>query len=98
MGIDEFNATKETVSKMVLIIVNQDKRNIFDINNSRLSNDIEKYLKRYSKPEWDKVQFNTMNLYNPYYTLMSKLFRNDILIADRYHIVIQARNILIILE
>ena len=94
MGIDEFNATKETISKMAFIIVNQDNRNIFDINNSRLSIDIEKYFKRYSKQERDKVQFVTMDLYKPYYNLMSKLFRNAILIADRYHIVIQTRNAL----
>ena len=94
MGIDEFNATKDTISKMAFIIVNQDNRNIFDINNSRLSIDIEKYFKRYSKQERDKVQFITMDLYKPYYNLMSKLFRNAILIADRYHIVIQTRNAL----
>ena len=94
MGIDEFNATKDTISKMAFIIVNQDNRNIFDINNSRLSIDVEKYFKRYSKQERDKVQFVTMDLYKPYYNLMSKLFRNAILIADRYHIVIQARNAL----
>ena len=94
MGIDEFNATKDTISKMAFIIVNQDNRNIFDINNSRLSIDIEKYFKRYSKQERDKVQFITMDLYKPYYNLMSKLFRNAILIADRYHIFIQARNAL----
>ena len=64
MGIDEFNATKDTISKMAFIIVNQDNRNIFDINNSRLSIDIEKYFKRYSKQERDKVQFVTMDLLN----------------------------------
>ena len=94
MGIDEFNATKDTSSKMAFIIVNQDNRNIFDINNSRLSIDIEKYFKRYSKQERDKVQFITMDLYKPYYNLMSKLFKNAILISDRYHIIIQARNAL----
>ena len=94
MGIDEFNATKDTTSKMAFIIVNQDNRNIFDINNSRLSIDIEKYFKRYSKQERDNVQFITMDLYKPYYNLMSKLFKNAILISDRYHIIIQARNAL----
>ena len=39
-GIDEFSATKDTISKMAFIIVNQDTHNILDINNSRLSNDI----------------------------------------------------------
>ena len=58
-GIDEFNATKDTISKMAFIIVNQDNKNIFDINISRLSKDIEKYFKRYSKQKRDKVKFIT---------------------------------------
>ena len=94
LGIDEFNATKDTISKMAFIIVNQDCRNIFDINNSRLSNDIEKYFKRYPKQERNKVKFITMDLYKPYYKLMHRLFKNAILISDRFHIVIQARNAL----
>lgn len=94
IGIDEFNATKDTKSKMAFIIVNQDSRNIFDINNSRLSYDIEKYFKRYSKQERDKVKFITMDLYKPYYKLMHNLFKNAILISDRFHISIQARNAL----
>ena len=93
-GIDEFNATKDTKSKMAFIIVNQDSHNIFDINNSRLSIDIEKYFKRYSKQERDKVEFITMDLYKPYYKLMHSLFRNATLISDRFHIVIQIRNAL----
>lgn len=94
MGIDEFKATKDTKSKMAFIIVNQDKRNIFDINNSRLSIDIEKYFKRYPKQERDKVKFITLDLYKPYYKLMSSLFKNTILIPDRFHIDIQGRNAL----
>ena len=66
MGIDEFNATKDTKSKMAFIIVNQDNKNIFGINNSRLFLDIEKYFKRYSRQERGKVQFITMDLYKPY--------------------------------
>lgn len=94
MGIDEFNATKDTISKMAFIIVNQDKHNIFDINNSRLSFDIEKYFKRYSVQERDKVKFITMDLYKPYYKLMHSLFKKAILIPDRFHIIIQVRNAL----
>ena len=94
MGIDEFNATKDTKSKLAFIIVDQKKHNIFDINNSRLSLDLEKYFKRYSKDERDKVKFITMDLYKPYYTLMQKLFKNAILISDRFHIVLQIRDAL----
>ena len=94
IGIDEFNATKDTKSKMAFIIINQDSRNIFDINNSRLSYDIEKYFKRYSKQERNKVKLITMDLYKPYYKIMHNLFKNAILISDRFHIVIQPRNAL----
>ena len=93
-GIDEFNATKDTKSKMAFIIVNQDNHNIFDINNSRLSIDIEKYFKRYSKSERDKVKIITMDLYKPYYKLMHSLFKNAVLIPDRFHIIIQTRTAL----
>ena len=94
IGIDEFSATKDTISKMAFIIVDQTNKNIFDINNSRKSIDIEKYFKHYSKKERDKVKFITLDLYKPYYKLMHSLFRNAILIPDRFHIVIQARNVL----
>ena len=94
LGIDEFSATKDTISKMAFIIINQTNRNIFDINNSRHSNDIDKYFRNYSKKERDKVKFITLDLYKPYYKLMHSLFRNAILIPDRFHIVVQVRNAL----
>ena len=94
LGIDEFSATKDTISKMSFIIVDQTNKNIFDINNSRHSNDIDKYFRNYSKKERDKVKFITLDLYKPYYKLMHSLFRNAILIPDRFHIVIQVRNAL----
>lgn len=94
LGIDEFNATKDTKSKMAFIIVNQNNHDIFDINDSRLSLDIEKYFKRYPKSERDKVKIITMDLYKPYYKLMHSLFKNAILIPDRFHIVAQPRTAL----
>ena len=94
LGIDEFSATKDTISKLAFIIVDQTNKNIFDINNSRHSIDIDKYFRNYSKKERDKVKFITLDLYKPYYKLMHSLFRNAILIPDRFHIVIQVRNAL----
>ena len=66
-GIDEFKATKDTISKMAFIIVDQNKKNIFDINNSRLSNDIYKCFSRYQRSERNNVKFITLDLYKPYY-------------------------------
>ena len=94
IGIDEFCATKDTISKMAFIIIDQNKKNIFDINNSRMSLDIERYFKNYSKKQRDKVKFITLDLYKPYYKLMHSLFRNAILVPDRFHIIIQVRNAL----
>ena len=68
--------------------------NIFDINNSRLSKDIESYFNLYPKKERDKVKFITLDLYKPYYKLLPKIFRNAILIPDRFHIDIQVRDAL----
>ena len=93
-GIDEFKATKDTISKMAFIIVDQNKKNIFDINNSRLSNDIYKYFSRYQRSERNNVKFITLDLYKPYYKLMHKLFPKAILIPDKFHIIIQIRNAL----
>lgn len=93
-GIDEFNATKDTDSKMAFIIVNHYNNNVFDILNGRKDKTIETYFKRYQKFERNKVKFITMDLYKPYYILMHKLFKNAILIPDRFHIVIQFRNAL----
>ena len=79
---------------MALIIVDQVRANIFDINNSRLSKDIESYFNMYLKKERDKVKFITIDLYKPYYKLLKKIFRNAILIPDRFHIDIQVRDAL----
>ena len=51
---------------MAFIIVDQVHANIFDINNSRLSKDIETYFNRYSKQERYKVKYITLDLYKPY--------------------------------
>ena len=94
LGIDEFSATKDTISKLAFIIIDQTNKNIFDINPSRKSLDIKQYFRNYPKKERDKVKYITLDLYKPYYKLMHSLFRKAILIPDRFHIVIQARNAL----
>ena len=93
-GIDEFTATSDTEGKYAFIIVDHNKKNIFDILNSRTSLAIEKYFSRYPRSEREKVKFITLDLYKPYYKLMHHLFPNAILIPDRFHFVLQPRNAL----
>lgn len=94
LGIDEFKATKDTKSKMAFVIYDHDKKIIFDLLDSRFSKDICSYFMKYPYYERRKVKVITMDLYKPYYKLMHKLFPNATIVPDRFHIVVQFRNIL----
>lgn len=89
MNWDEFKATKDTKGKMAFIIVNNDTGNIFDIHDSRKSNDLEKYFKRFSRNERNKVKLISTDFYSGYIHLAKKLFRNADIVIDRFHIVTQ---------
>lgn len=89
MNWDEFKATKDTKSKMAFIITDNDSSNIFDIQNSRKSIDLEKYFRRYPKKERDKVKLISIDFYSGYINLAKRLFKNADIVIDRFHIVTQ---------
>ena len=89
MNWDEFKATKDTKGKMAFIIVNNDSGNIFDINDSRKSRDLEKYFRRYSRNERNKVKLISTDFYSGYIYLAKKLFKNADIVIDRFHIITQ---------
>ena len=94
MNWDEFKATKDTIGKMAFIITDNDKENIFDILDSRKSNDLEKYFLRYPRAERNKVKHISIDFYSGYISLAKKMFKNANISIDRFHIVIQAYNAL----
>ena len=94
MNWDEFKATKDTKGKMAFIIVNNKSGNIFDILDSRKSRDLEKYFRRYSRNQRNKVKLISTDFYSGYIHLAEKLFKNADIVIDRFHIVIQAYNAL----
>lgn len=89
MNWDEFKATKDTKGKMAFIIVDNKNGNIFDIQNSRKSRDLNKYFRRYSKKERDKVEHISTDFYSGYIYLAKNLFKNAEISIDRFHIVTQ---------
>lgn len=89
MNWDEFKATKDTKGKMAFIITDNDNGNIFDINDSRKSKDLEKYFRRYSRIERNKVKLISTDFYSGYIYLAKKLFKNANIVIDRFHIVSQ---------
>ena len=94
MNWDEFKATKDTKGKMAFIITDNNTGNIFDIQDSRKSIDLEKYFKRYSRNDRNKVKHISTDFYSGYIHLAKKLFKNAEISIDRFHIVIQAYNAL----
>ena len=94
MNWDEFKATKDTKGKMAFIITDNDTGNLFDIRDSRKSIDLNKYFRRYSKSERDKVKHISIDFYSGYIFLAKRLFKNENISIDRFHIVIQAYNAL----
>ena len=94
MNWDEFKATKDTKGKMAFIITDNDKENIFDILDSRKSNDLEKYFLRYPRAERNKVKHISIDFYSGYISLAKKMFKNANISIDRFHIVVQAYNAL----
>lgn len=89
MNWDEFKATKDTKGKMAFIIVDNKTGNIFDIKDSRKSNDLEKYFRRYPKYQRDKVKYISTDFYSGYIALAKKLFKNAKIVIDPFHIVTQ---------
>ena len=94
MNWDEFKATKDTKSKMAFIITDNENGNIFDIQDSRKSIDLNKYFRRYPKKEREKVKHISTDFYSGYIFLAERLFKNAKITIDRFHIVIQAYNAL----
>ena len=66
-----------------------DNGNIFDINDSRKPKDLEKYFRRYSRSERNKVKLISTDFYSGYIYLAKKLFKNANIVIDRFHIVSQ---------
>ena len=94
MNWDEFKATKDTKGKMAFIITDNDSGSLFDIQDSRKSKDLEKYFRRYSRFERNKVKHISTDFYSGYIYLAEKLFKNAKISIDRFHIIIQAYNAL----
>ena len=94
MNWDEFKATNDTKGKMAFLIVDNDNGNVFDIQDSRKSIDLEKYFRRYPKYERNKVRFISTDFYSGYIYLAKRLFKNANIVIDRFHIVVQVYNAL----
>lgn len=94
MNIDEFKATNDTIGKMAFYIVNNRTGKTFDIIESRKSNFLFKYFMRFPRKQRLAIKFIILDMFEPYYLLLKKIFPNAILITDKFHVVALANNAL----
>lgn len=94
MNIDEFKATNDTIGKMAFHIVNNRTGKTFDIIESRKSNFLFKYFMRFPRKQRLAIKFIILDMFEPYYLLLKKIFPNAILITDKFHVVALASNAL----
>lgn len=94
MNIDEFKATNDTIGQMAFYIVNNRTGKTFDIIESRKSNFLFKYFMRFPRKQRLAVKFIILDMFEPYYLLLKKIFPNAILITDKFHVVALASNAL----
>ena len=94
MNWDEFKATKDTTGKMAFIMLNNETGEIYDIKDCRKKDYLEKYFRKYPYYERNKVKFICIDFYPGYISLTRKLFKKAEIIIDKFHIVLQAYNVL----
>ena len=94
INIDEFKATKNTTGKMAFHIINNRTGKTFDIVESRKSSFLIKYFMRFPRRQRLAVKFIILDMFEPYYLLLKKIFPNAILITDKFHVVALASNAL----
>ena len=92
MNVDEFKATNDTIGKMAFHIVNNRTGKTFDIIESRKSNFLFKYFMMFPRKQRLAVKFIILDMFEPYYLLLKKIFPNAILITDKFHVVALASN------
>ena len=92
--IDEFKATKDTKGKMAFHIVNGISGKTFDILESRKSNYIFNYFMKFPRKQRLNVKFIVVDMFEPYYTLLKKIFPKATIITDKFHVIALASNAL----
>lgn len=89
IGIDEFHskAMSNNDSAYLCILVDNIKRQPFDILPSRSKKHLDSYFSKFSKQEKNKVHYITIDMWEPYKVIALKHFKNAIIAADPFHVV-----------
>ena len=91
IAFDDFKSGKFAQSRMSMILMNPQNHRTIDIIQSRNSRFMRNYfLSHYSKKARWSVKIVVVDLFEPYRNLIHDLFPQAMIVADHFHVVVQA--------
>lgn len=84
---DEFKSVKNINGKMSFIFMDANNHKIIDIVDNRQLHNLLKYFNRYTKNARDNVKTIVIDMYKPYIILIKKMFKNALIVFDKFHII-----------
>ena len=90
LALDDFKAGRFATSGMSMALMNGETHELIDVIESRTNTCLRNYFYRYEYAVRAKVKLIVVDLYQPYRSLIRDLFPNAAIVADRYHVVVQA--------
>lgn len=91
IAFDDFKSGKFAQSGMSMILMNPQNHRTIDIIQSRNSRFMRTYfLSHYSRKARWSVRLVVVDLFEPYRNLINELFPRAIIVADHFHVVVQA--------
>ena len=91
--IDEYHFETSKDSKYVCVLIDYEKRTIFDILPSRQKAYLEEYFSQFNSKELNNVKFFCSDLYDEYSSIKKKYLKNAVHIADLFHVIKQMSSV-----
>lgn len=88
--LDDFKSGSAPHDGMNMVLINAENHRVIDVIKSRKNQYLKSCFLRFDRKARLAVRLVGVDLYDPYCNLINELFPNAIIIADHFHIVIQA--------
>ncbi|MFV0382125.1 MAG: transposase, partial [Breznakia sp.] len=86
--IDELHSSMTKYgSSYLCVLVDNEKRCIFELLPSRSKHDLNRYFEKIPQPEKDAIRYVTMDMWLPYKDVTLKHFKNCKIAVDPFHVV-----------
>ena len=90
IAFDDFKSGKFSKSGMSILLVNISNHRTIDVIADRGGKSLEKNFLTYTRKAPEAVMTVTVDLFSPYRPIIANVFPNAIILADHFHVVVQA--------